>query len=67
MEYMELGDLERHIKDHWTEGNTKVVARQLLQGLKSMHQEGILHRDLKPAVSISGCFKNSHFLVDIAN
>jgi serine/threonine protein kinase len=49
MEYMELGDLEKHIQFKWTEGDTRVVARQLLQGLKVMHDDGIIHRDLKPA------------------
>ncbi|KAF8539176.1 kinase-like domain-containing protein [Trichophaea hybrida] len=48
MEYMEFGDLESHLEEKWTEGDTKVVARQLLEGLKVMHENGILHRDLKP-------------------
>jgi serine/threonine protein kinase len=52
MEYMEFGDLESYIDVQWTEGDIKVVARQLLEGLKVMHDDGILHRDLKPAVSI---------------
>jgi serine/threonine protein kinase len=49
---MEFGDLETHIGFKWTEDDTKVVARQLLEGLKLMHDGGIIHRDLKPAVSI---------------
>jgi serine/threonine protein kinase len=49
---MEFGDLETHIGFKWTENDTKVVARQLLEGLKLMHDDGIIHRDLKPAVSI---------------
>ncbi|KAF8252568.1 kinase-like protein [Wilcoxina mikolae CBS 423.85] len=48
MEYMEFGDLGSYIKNKWTEEDTKVVARQLLEGLKVMHEDGILHRDLKP-------------------
>ncbi|KAF8532990.1 kinase-like domain-containing protein [Trichophaea hybrida] len=52
MEYIEFGDLQRYIDVQWTEGDTRVVARQLLEGLKVMHDDGILHRDLKPAVSI---------------
>ncbi|KAF8241454.1 kinase-like protein [Wilcoxina mikolae CBS 423.85] len=49
MEYMEFGDLERHIKAKWTERDTKVVTTQLLEGLMIMHGDGIIHRDLKPA------------------
>ncbi|KAA8896215.1 kinase-like domain-containing protein [Sphaerosporella brunnea] len=49
MEYMEFGDLENHIKVKWSEGDTKLVARQLLKGLTFMHGHDILHRDLKPA------------------
>jgi serine/threonine protein kinase len=49
---MDFGDLETHIGFKWTENDTKVVARQLLEGLKLMHDDGIIHRDLKPAVGI---------------
>jgi hypothetical protein len=49
---MDFGDLETHIGFKWSESDTKVVARQLLEGLKLMHNDGIIHRDLKPAVSI---------------
>jgi hypothetical protein len=49
---MDFGDLETHIGFKWTENDTKVVARQLLEGLKLMHDDGIIHRDLKPAVRI---------------
>jgi serine/threonine protein kinase len=49
---MDFGDLETHIEFKWSENDTKVVARQLLEGLKLMHDDGIIHRDLKPAVSI---------------
>jgi serine/threonine protein kinase len=50
MEHVEIGDLEHHLNIQWTEGDAKVVARQLLEGLKIMHTDGIIHRDLKPAV-----------------
>lgn len=52
MEYMEHGDLDKHIDFRWKEDDIKVVAVQVLEGLKIMHDDGIIHRDLKPAVSI---------------
>lgn len=52
MEYMELGDLGRHIGTPWSEGDTKIVAEQLLKGLTVLHKAGVAHRDLKPEVSL---------------
>ena len=51
MEYMPLGDLGKYIDFLWDEADAKIVAHQLLLGLKFMHAQNITHRDLKPAVS----------------
>jgi serine/threonine protein kinase len=59
---MDFGDLETHIGFKWSENDTKVVARQLLEGLKLMHDDGIVHRDLKPAVSIWAPLSITYFL-----
>ncbi|OTB19818.1 hypothetical protein K445DRAFT_303478 [Daldinia sp. EC12] len=49
MEYIELGDLEHCIGvSRWAEKAIKETTKQILEGLKIMHQEGIAHRDLKP-------------------
>ena len=52
MEYIPIGDMSKtFVNDYrWNESDTKVVIKQLLQGLAVMHQEGITHRDLKPEV-----------------
>ena len=50
MDYMKLGDLGKYIDFIWEEDDTKLVAQQLLSGLSFMHENGITHRDLKPAV-----------------
>ena len=52
MEYMKLGDLGKYIDFIWEEDDTKLVVQQLLSGLSFMHERGITHRDLKPAVRV---------------
>lgn len=50
MEYFELGDLGQHIGEPWAEQRAKLLAVQLLDGLRVMHSTGFTHRDLKPQV-----------------
>jgi serine/threonine protein kinase len=51
MEYIELGVLKSYMVEKWSEQDTRVVTRQLLEGLRIMHGDGIIHRDLKPEES----------------
>lgn len=51
MENIDLGDLGKYIDQPWADTDAVVVAEQLLQGLQVLHDQGITHRDLKPAVS----------------
>lgn len=56
MEYIENGDLGSYLKRRKIaggpipEGDTRSIARQLLEGLKIMHAKNFCHRDLKPQV-----------------
>ncbi|KAF8536821.1 kinase-like domain-containing protein, partial [Trichophaea hybrida] len=47
MEHVEMGRLERFININWTEDDTKIVAKQVLEGLKFIHIDGIIHRVFK--------------------
>lgn len=48
MEYFPLGTLDKFIDEDLKEEDARVIAAQLLEGLKIMHGEGFTHRDLKP-------------------
>ncbi|KAI4640802.1 hypothetical protein J4E90_003012 [Alternaria incomplexa] len=50
MEYLPHGDLSRHFDEfgQLLEHEAQCVAHQILDGLKSMHDHGFVHRDLKP-------------------
>jgi len=50
MEYLKEGDLSKHIGPPLLRGTVKRISKQILEGLKLMHQQGIAHRDLKPEV-----------------
>lgn len=49
MEYLKLGDLDKYITSELTEKDSKVIGRQLLEGLQVLHGYHSAHRDLKPA------------------
>lgn len=48
MEYFELGDLEGYLTADLTEDDAKLIATQLLEGLKVLQAQNWAHRDLKP-------------------
>jgi serine/threonine protein kinase len=53
MEYLPLGDLEDNVPPEASavkEGEIKDIVSQILEGLKIMHLENFVHRDLKPKV-----------------
>ena len=50
MEYLPEGDLTKHIGSPLPQATVQTISKQILDGLKVMHQMGIAHRDLKPAV-----------------
>jgi len=50
MEYFDEGDLTKHIGTPLPQETVRNISKQILEGLKVMHQHGITHRDLKPAV-----------------
>lgn len=52
MEYLEHGNLLRYLTSPLPELEVRNVTSQVLEGLKFMHGNGFVHRDLKPGVSV---------------
>ncbi|PUU76904.1 kinase-like domain-containing protein, partial [Tuber borchii] len=59
MEYLPEGDLTKHLSSPLPLETVQTISKQILEGLKVMHEKGMAHRDLKPAnilvVSTSPC------------
>ena len=53
VEYFPLGDLRRSMRASppFPEPEAAEVVRQLIEGVRFMHESGFAHRDLKPGVS----------------
>src|SRR5262249_28503839 len=51
MDYFDGATLEEHVKQNGPLGlgNTLEVARQMADGLREAHAQGVLHRDVKPS------------------
>lgn len=56
MEYLPDGDLEhyKNASPPFPELDTARIVRQLLGGVRYMHENGFAHRDLKPGVGTRG-------------
>ncbi|KAJ5525355.1 kinase-like domain-containing protein [Penicillium frequentans] len=49
MEYARHQDLQKHLAKSFTESEAGLIASQIAEGLKFMHDNKYAHRDLKPA------------------
>lgn len=50
MEYFPYGDLQRYLTRPLPEREAREIISQVLEGLKHMHDNRFIHRDLKPGV-----------------
>ncbi|KAM3519897.1 hypothetical protein NHJ13051_007206 [Beauveria bassiana] len=48
MEYLEHGDLQKHLAHPLSEQEAKLITAQIIEGLGFMHENDFTHRDLKP-------------------
>ena len=52
MEHLPYGDLHKYLASPLPEKECQQITLQVLEGLKYMHDDGFVHRDLKPAVGL---------------
>lgn len=50
MEYARHQDLQKHLTKPFPENEAGLIASQVAEGLRFMHDNKYAHRDLKPAV-----------------
>ncbi|KAK5988212.1 Serine/threonine-protein kinase RAD53 [Cladobotryum mycophilum] len=48
MEYLRMGDLQRYLTRPLPESEARQITTQVLEGLGFMHENGFVHRDVKP-------------------
>ncbi len=48
MEYLEAGNLRRRIEGRLSAADAVIFLRQIASALSAVHEQGVLHRDLKP-------------------
>ncbi|CAG7932049.1 unnamed protein product [Penicillium olsonii] len=48
MEHIELGDLQKNLTNTLPEAEVQRICSQLLQGIQCLHENRLVHRDLKP-------------------
>lgn len=53
MEYCRYGDISQCFPDPLPEHEARSIGKQLLEALEVLHGLAIVHRDIKPQVSIS--------------
>ncbi|KAI2618231.1 kinase-like domain-containing protein [Hypoxylon sp. NC1633] len=66
MEYLEYGDLQRHLVRPLPEYEARTITSQVLEGLQFMHDNGFVHRDLKPG-NIMVVTKGPDWFVKVAD
>ncbi|AEO68183.1 uncharacterized protein THITE_52698, partial [Thermothielavioides terrestris NRRL 8126] len=66
MEYLPHGDLGKHLVQPLPEHEAKIIGKQVLAGLKHMHENSFVHRDLKPQ-NILVVYPGPDWLVQISD
>uniref|UniRef100_A0A8H7NBH9 Autophagy-related protein 1 n=1 Tax=Bionectria ochroleuca TaxID=29856 RepID=A0A8H7NBH9_BIOOC len=66
MEYIEHGDLQKYLSRPLPESEARQITGQVLEGLHFMHDNGFVHRDLKPG-NIMVVGKGPDWFVKIAD